>query len=68
MGAAMHKACGREIPYQIVERRAGDVAACYANPMLAEQLLGWRAELGLERMCVDAWRWQQQNPQGYNQD
>lgn len=68
MVAAMHKASGREIPYQIVERRAGDVAACYANPVLAEQLLGWRAELGLERMCADAWRWQQQNPQGYDQD
>lgn len=65
MVAALAAASGREIPYQIVARRPGDVAACYADPALAEQLLGWRAELGLERMCADSWRWQSMNPQGY---
>ena len=66
MVAALARASGREIPYQIVARRAGDVAACYADPSLALQLLDWRAELGLERMCADSWRWQSQNPQGYS--
>ena len=65
MVAALARASGREIPYQIVARRAGDVAACYADPAQALQLLGWRAELGLERMCADSWRWQSRNPQGY---
>ena len=58
-------AAERDIPYQIVERRAGDVAEVYADPSLANDVLGWRAELGVEAMCRDAWRWQSQNPQGY---
>ncbi len=66
MVAALAAASGREIPYQIVDRRPGDVAACYADPALALQLLDWRAELGLERMCADSWRWQSRNPQGYS--
>lgn len=45
--------------------RPGDIAQCYADPALAEQLLGWRAERDLARMCADSWRWQQQNPDGY---
>ena len=65
MVAAFAKASGREIPYQIVERRAGDIACCYADPALAEKLLGWRAQRGVDEMCADAWRWQSQNPQGY---
>lgn len=65
MVAALGKAAGREIPYQVVARRPGDVAQCYADPALALELLGWRAELGLERMCEDSWRWQKNNPQGY---
>jgi UDP-glucose 4-epimerase len=65
MVAAFAKASGREIPYQIVDRRAGDIACCYADPALAEKLLGWRAERGIEEMCADTWRWQSQNPQGY---
>lgn len=62
---AFENASGRSIPYDIVPRRAGDVAACYADPTLATQLLGWRAEFGLERMCEDAWRWQARFPQGF---
>jgi UDP-glucose 4-epimerase len=50
---------GRKIPYRIVGRRPGDIAACYADPQLAGSLLGWRAERGLEQMCRDTWRWQQ---------
>jgi len=56
---------GREIAYQIISRRAGDIAACYADPSFAQQELGWQAELGLREMCQDGWNWQQQNPQGY---
>lgn len=57
---------GREIPYQIVARRPGDVASSYADPSRAAQELGWRAERDLEAMCADAWRWQMQNPNGYS--
>jgi UDP-glucose 4-epimerase len=59
------KASGRSIPYQIVDRREGDVAEVYADPSLAQRLLGWRAELDVDAMCRDAWRWQSLNPQGY---
>lgn len=58
MVRAFEKASGKEVPYKIVARRAGDIAACYANPALAERELGWRAEKNLEQMCVDTWRWQ----------
>jgi UDP-glucose 4-epimerase len=54
-----------QIPYQIVERRAGDIATCFADPSLAAGELGWRAERGLEEMCRDGWNWQQKNPRGY---
>jgi len=63
--AAYAVASGREIPYDIVPRRAGDIAACYADPALAQQLLGWRARHDLARMCADSWRWQTHNPQGF---
>jgi len=56
---------GRDIPYQIVARRPGDVASSYADPSRAAQELGWRAQRDLEAMCADAWRWQSQNPNGY---
>lgn len=56
---AFEKESGRKIAYRIVERRVGDIAACYTDPKFAETLLGWRAELGLDRMCLDTWRWQQ---------
>jgi UDP-glucose 4-epimerase len=62
---AFEKVCGRPIPYVVAPRRAGDVAACYADPALALGLLGWRAERGLDAMCHDTWHWQQMNPNGY---
>jgi len=65
MLAAFGRACGRELPYEIQARRAGDVAACWADPARAERELGWRAQRTLEQMCADAWRWQSMNPSGY---
>ena len=62
---AFEKACGKTLPYEIVARRPGDVAACYADPEKAARELGWRAEFGIERMCADAWRWQSTNPNGF---
>jgi UDP-glucose 4-epimerase len=62
---AYSRASGREIPYRVGPRRPGDVAACYADPTRAAQLLGWRASLGLDRMCADSWRWQSLNPNGF---
>jgi len=63
---AFERASGRSIPYRVVERRAGDVAAVYADPSLAHDLLGWHAQLDIEAMCRDAWRWQSRNPDGFN--
>jgi len=65
MVKAFEQATGREIPYQIVQRRSGDIAACYADPTLAKTELGWEARRGLSEMCADAWRWQSRNPNGY---
>lgn len=62
---AFEKAAGKEIPYQIKPRRAGDIAACYADARKAKEEIGWEAQRGLEEMCEDAWRWQTQNPNGY---
>lgn len=62
---AFEEASGRRVPYQLSARRSGDVAACYAAPTLAEQLLGWKAQRDLAAMCRDHWCWQKQNPQGY---
>ncbi|MBK9134991.1 MAG: UDP-glucose 4-epimerase GalE [Betaproteobacteria bacterium] len=62
---AYEAASGRPVPYRIEPRRAGDVAACWADATLARQLLGWQARLDLNRMCADSWRWQQQNPRGF---
>jgi UDP-glucose 4-epimerase len=59
------KVTGVQVPYKFVGRRSGDVAACYANTTLAEKTLAWKAELDVDRMCADAWRWQLQNPNGY---
>ena len=64
---AFEKACGHEIPYKIMDRRAGDIATCYADPAKAKAELGWEAEFDIARMCADSWRWQSQNPQGYNE-
>lgn len=62
---AFEKAVGKPIPYVVKERRPGDIAACYADPTLANTELGWKAERGLEEMCEDAWRWQKNNPNGF---
>lgn len=59
------KASGVEVPYEIAPRRAGDIATCYANPKKALEKLGWKAEKTLYDMCVDSWRWQSNNPNGY---
>lgn len=59
------KQSGQSVKYKIVPRRSGDIAACYADPKLAREELGWQAQKGLAEMCKDAWRWQSQNPNGY---
>ena len=68
MIAAFSKAAGKEIPYVIEGRRAGDIAECYADPTLAYKLLGFKAEKTLDDMCADSWRWQKNNPDGYPDD
>ncbi len=65
MVAAFTLASGKQIPYRITNRRAGDIAQCYADPALARRELGWQARFGIEAMCADTWRWQTANPQGY---
>lgn len=62
---AFSKACGKQLPYTIKPRRAGDIATCYASAEKAERELGWRAEYDLEKMCKDQWNWQKKNPNGY---
>ncbi|MFC3816426.1 UDP-glucose 4-epimerase GalE [Lysobacter sp. GCM10012299] len=62
---AFEQASGRDIPYTIVDRRPGDVAACWADPSKAFEVLGWKAKYGVRAMCEDAWRWQLANPNGY---
>ena len=62
---AFSKACGKELPYQIKPRRAGDIASCYSDATLAREELGWVAEYGIDEMCQDSWRWQSNNPNGY---
>ncbi len=62
---AFEKACGKQLPYSIKPRRAGDIASCYASSEKAEKELGWRAQFDLERMCRDQWNWQKNNPNGY---
>ncbi len=63
--AAFGRACGRELPHQVVARRVGDAAVSYADVGRAAQVLGWSATRTLDQMCEDAWRWQQANPNGY---
>lgn len=65
MVKAFSKACGKDIPYEIVARRAGDIATCYADASKANEELGWKAEKNLDDMCEDSWRWQSNNPDGY---
>ena len=62
---AFVKACGKPIPYAFAPRRPGDAVVCYADPSLAERELGWKSVHNLEEMCLDVWRWQSQNPDGF---
>jgi UDP-glucose 4-epimerase len=62
---AFEQASGRPVPYEIVARRAGDIDACYADPTLARETLGWQATRDLQAMCADSWRWQSLNPNGF---
>jgi UDP-glucose 4-epimerase len=63
--AAASRAVGRDLPYRVVDRRPGDIAATWADPALAHELLGWRATRSLDEMAADHWRWQSTNPEGY---
>jgi UDP-glucose 4-epimerase len=65
MVAAFERTSGRPVPYEIVDRRPGDIAICYADPSLARDELRWEAQLGIDAMVQDAWRWQSENPDGY---
>lgn len=67
MVKAFEKSSGKSIPYKIVDRRPGDIATCYADPALAASALNWRAELDIDRMTEDSWRWQSSNPDGYSE-
>jgi UDP-glucose 4-epimerase len=62
---AFERAVGHELPYEVVDRRAGDLAAFWADPARAEQELGWKATRTVDDMCADTWRWQSRNPEGY---
>jgi UDP-glucose 4-epimerase len=62
---AFERAVGRTLPFEIVGRRAGDIAASYADPGRANTELGWKATRTIDDMCADSWRWQSQNPNGY---
>ncbi|WP_176344451.1 UDP-glucose 4-epimerase GalE [Priestia aryabhattai] len=62
---AFEKASGRKVPYVIGPRRPGDIAECFAKPDKAERELGWKAEKGIKDMCIDSWKWQSQNPEGF---
>lgn len=64
--AAFGSAAGKEIPYQITDRRPGDIAACYADPTKANTVLNWRAEKSIEQACADSWKWQSTNPNGFS--
>lgn len=65
MVRAFEKASGKHIPFEVTSRRSGDLSEYYADPTLAKDVLGWEAQLGIERMCADTWRWQNENPNGY---
>jgi UDP-glucose 4-epimerase len=66
MVRAFSEASGKRIPYKFVERRPGDIAACYADPSKSQKELGWKAQKGISQMCEDSWRWQSNNPNGYD--
>lgn len=62
---AFSAACGHDVPYEIVARRPGDIASCYASPAKASEELGWKAKMSIDEACHDSWKWQSQNPNGY---
>jgi len=66
MVKAFEDASGNKVPYKIGQRRPGDIATCYADPAKAESELGWKAKRGIQEMCKDGWKWQSENPNGYN--
>lgn len=68
MVAAFERVTGRRIPYKMTDRRPGDIGICYSNPTKAERELGWIAEKGIDEMCLDAWRWQSNNPHGFQEE
>jgi len=61
---AYEKACGKTLPYKILDRRPGDIAECYADPSKAKKLLGWEAQYGIDDMCRDSWNFTLKNPNG----
>jgi UDP-glucose 4-epimerase len=63
---AFEKTSGKHIPYRIVDRRPGDIARCFSDSTYATEILGWKAELKLDEMCEDTWRWQSKNPNGFS--
>ncbi|MCR5356851.1 MAG: UDP-glucose 4-epimerase GalE [Lachnospiraceae bacterium] len=65
---AFSKACGHDVPYEIKDRRPGDIATCYADASLAKKELGWEAQYGIDDMCADSWKWQSMNPDGYGEN
>ena len=65
MVKAFERASGKKVSYKIVDRRAGDIASCYANPQKAKEILDWEAKFNLEDMCSSSWKWQNKNPNGY---
>ena len=66
MVKAFEAASGKKVPYKVVQRRPGDIATCYADPSYAKEVLGWEATREIKEMCEDSWRWQSNNPNGYN--
>lgn len=66
MVKAFEQASGKKVPYEIVTRRAGDIAECFADPSYAKKILGWEAKKSIKEMCTDSWRWQSNNPNGYS--
>jgi len=66
--SAFEQASGKKVPHRIVARRPGDIGVCYADPAKAKSELGWTAKRGIEEMCQDSWRWQENNPEGYHKE
>jgi UDP-glucose 4-epimerase len=65
---AFEKASGKKVPYQIVQRRTGDISTCYSDSSFAKEVLNWESKKTIDDMCIDSWKWQNQNPNGYNKN